>query len=242
MNILVCDDNKRDLQNAKHRIEQFGKEQYVELNIYMLCNVKTSQEVMTVADKHDLDVVFLDIDMPYISGEAIARELSDRYPLIKIIFYSNRDERIYDMLKYKPFRFIPKKDPEKINAAMMDLMQQMMIDGQFLIEKGKNETMKVSVEEIMFIEVVKHQLIFHMINEDIETRGSMAKCTRELWEYGFLRVHVAHLVNIRFIKRIDKKELYMENGTCIPIGSSYKEELMKNYKILLERIWYGQSV
>ena len=102
--------------------------------------------------------------------------------------------------------------------------------------------MKVSVEEIMFIEVVKHQLIFHMINEDIETRGSMSKCTRELWEYGFLRVHVAHLVNIRFIKRIDKKELYMENGTCIPIGSSYKEELMKNYKILLERIWYGQSV
>lgn len=127
MNILVCDDNKRDLQNAKRRIEQFGKEQYVELNIYMLCNVKTSQEVMTVADKHDLDVVFLDIDMPYISGEAIARELSDRYPSIKIIFYSNRDERIYDMLKYKPFRFIPKKDPEKINAAMMDLMQQMMI-------------------------------------------------------------------------------------------------------------------
>ena len=30
MNILVCDDNKRDLQNAKRRIEQFGKEQYVE--------------------------------------------------------------------------------------------------------------------------------------------------------------------------------------------------------------------
>lgn len=78
MNILVCDDNKQDLQNAKRRIEQFGKEQYVELNIYMLYNVKTSQEVMTVADKHDLDVVFLDIDMPYISGEAIARELSDR--------------------------------------------------------------------------------------------------------------------------------------------------------------------
>lgn len=241
MNILICDDDKEDIQIAKRQIELFGKEQYIELNIYPLYNAKTASDIMAIADKHSLDVIFLDIDMPYISGDSIARQLNERYPSVKIIFFSNKDELVYNMLKYKPFRFIPKKEPDKINNALMDLIQQMMIDGQVLIEKGKNETVKVSVDEIMFVEVVKHHLIFHMKHDAIETRGSMVKCTRELWEYGFLRVHVAYLVNIRYIKQIGKKELYMKDGTYIPIGSSYKEELMKNYKILLERIWYGES-
>ena len=110
-----------------------------------------------------------------------------------------------------------------------------------LIEKAKNEVMDASVEEIMYIEAAKHQIIYHTEDEAIVSKGSMAKIVKELWEYGFIRVHVAYVVNIRYIKQIGKKELILRDETVLPISGSYKEETMKNYKMLLERIRYGES-
>jgi DNA-binding LytR/AlgR family response regulator len=108
-------------------------------------------------------------------------------------------------------------------------------DGHVLIEKAKNEVMDASVEEIMYIEAAKHQIIYHTEDEAIVSKGSMAKIVKELWEYGFIRVHVAYVVNIRYIK------LILRDETVLPISGSYKEETMKNYKMLLERIRYGES-
>lgn len=101
--------------------------------------------------------------------------------------------------------------------------------------------MDASVEEIMYIEAAKHQIIYHTEDEAIVSKGSMAKIVKELWEYGFIRVHVAYVVNIRYIKQIGKKELILRDETVLPISGSYKEETMKNYKMLLERIRYGES-
>ena len=94
---------------------------------------------MAMAEKHEMDVAFLDIDMPHISGDAIASALTEKYPSIQIIFFTNRGEMVYDMLKYKPFRFIQKAEPWKIDTALMNLSKQRMTDGHVLIEKAKND-------------------------------------------------------------------------------------------------------
>lgn len=214
MNVLICDDERRDLQMVRLHVEQFGKDQQIDVSIYTLWNPKSSAEIMAMAEK---------------------------YPSIQIIFFTNRGEMVYDMLKYKPFRFIQKAEPWKIDTALMNLSKQRMTDGHVLIEKAKNEVMDASVEEIMYIEAAKHQIIYHTEDEAIVSKGSMAKIVKELWEYGFIRVHVAYVVNIRYIKQIGKKELILRDETVLPISGSYKEETMKNYKMLLERIRYGES-
>ena len=188
-----------------------------------------------MAEKHEMDVAFLDIDMPHISGDAIASALTEKYPSIQIIFFTNRGEMVYDMLKYKPFRFIQKAEPWKIDTALMNLSKQRMTDGHVLIEKAKNEVMDASVEEIMYIEAAKHQIIYHTEDEAIVSKGEHGKDRKRavgIWLY---------VVNIRYIKQIGKKELILRDETVLPISGSYKEETMKNYKMLLERIRYGES-
>lgn len=226
MNVLICDDERRDLQMVRLHVEQFGKDQQIDVSIYTLWNPKSSAEIMAMAEKHEMDVAFLDIDMPHISGDAIASALTEKHPSIQIIFFTNRGEMVYDMLKYKPFRFIQKAEPWKIDTALMNLSKQRMTDGHVLIEKAKNEVMDASVEEIMYIEAAKHQIIYHTEDEAIVSKGSMAKIVKELWEYGFIRVHVAYVVNIRYIKQIGKKELILRDETVLPISGSYKEETM----------------
>ena len=118
MNVLICDDERRDLQMVRLHVEQFGKDQQIDVSIYTLWNPKSSAEIMAMAEKHEMDVAFLDIDMPHISGDAIASALTEKYPSIQIIFFTNRGEMVYDMLKYKPFRFIQKAEPWKIDESV----------------------------------------------------------------------------------------------------------------------------
>ena len=61
MNVLICDDERRDLQMVRLHVEQFGKDQQIDVSIYTLWNPKSSAEIMAMAEKHEMDVAFLDI-------------------------------------------------------------------------------------------------------------------------------------------------------------------------------------
>lgn len=240
MTVIICDDQKSDLDILRFHMETFCKEQHIHLEIFEVCNPGSSAEILAIAQKHLVDAIFLDIDMPHISGDVVAKELEAQYPLISIIFYTNRDELVYDMIRYKPFRFIRKQCSDEIGDALLMLSRKMMETGHILIKIGKWEAEKVAVGEIKYVKIFRHQVIYVINSEEINTRGSMAKCYKELEEYGFIRVHVGYLVNIRYISLIEKQEVVLKDGTRIPIGGSYKEQMMRNYKIMLERLQYGQ--
>lgn len=241
MIIVICDDEKKDAQIVRNHVERFGKEQNLEMELYEMNNLGSSADMIAFVRKHQVDAVFLDIDMPHISGDVVAEELSAECPSVAIIFFTNRDELVYDMIKYKPFRFIRKQRPQEIEDAMMALVQRMMVEGEILIEKGKNELVRVPVGDIRYVEVLKHQLVYHTDKEKIIARGSLTKCGGMLEDFGFLRTHMAYLVNIRCVKNIGRKEVLLQDDTEIPVGGSYRESMIRNYKKMLERIRYGQS-
>ena len=178
--------------------------------------------------------------MPYISGDDVAEALVGKYPNLCIIFFTNREEMVFDVIRFKPYRFIKKQDTAKIEDVMNTLVQRSEQEGHILIEKGKAELVKVHVREILYIEAVNHQIVYHMQEEQIISRGSIAKLAKEFGKFGFVRAHMGCLVNIRHIKYVDKKNIQMNDGTCIVLGGKYKEDLMKNYKIMLEQIRYGR--
>ena len=54
MNVLICDDERRDLQMVRLHVEQFGKDQQIDVSIYTLWNPKSSAEIMAMAEKHHI--------------------------------------------------------------------------------------------------------------------------------------------------------------------------------------------
>lgn len=241
MTIIICDDDKKDLTSLRTHIENFAREQQVEFEIIEVAHLTGIEDLEVFMEQQTINAIFLDIDMPYITGDVVAEKMSAKYPETKIIFYTNRDELVYDMIKYKPFRFIRKRCPDEIKDALMAFTQSMIGTGHIFVVKNRAEVEKIPVSEIRYVETLKHQVIYHMIGENIYARGSMSQCNRDLENYGFLRVHHAYLINIKFIQHISRKEVLLKDGTIVPVGGSYKQEMMKNYKIILERFKYGRS-
>ena len=240
MTIIMCDDDRNDLQMLRANVERFGEKHAVDLSIIELNELRNVAQIEALLEKQEVDAVFLDIDMPYISGDDVAEALVEKYPNLCIIFFTNREEMVFDVIRFKPYRFIKKQDTAKIEEVMNTLVQRSEQEGHILIEKGKAELVKVHVREILYIEAVNHQIVYHMQEEQIISRGSIAKLAKEFGKFGFVRAHMGCLVNIRHIKYVDKKNIQMNDGTCIVLGGKYKEDLMKNYKIMLEQIRYGR--
>lgn len=240
MTIIMCDDDRNDLRMLRANVERFGEKHAVDLSIIELNELRNVAQIETLLEKQEVDAVFLDIDMPYISGDDVAEALVGKYPNLCIIFFTNREEMVFDVIRFKPYRFIKKQDTAKIEDVMNTLVQRSEQEGHILIEKGKAELVKVHVREILYIEAVNHQIVYHMQEEQIISRGSIAKLAKEFGKFGFVRAHMGCLVNIRHIKYVDKKNIQMNDGTCIVLGGKYKEDLMKNYKIMLEQIRYGR--
>lgn len=240
MTIIMCDDDRNDLRMLRANVERFGEKHAVDLSIIELNELRNVAQIEALLEKQEVDAVFLDIDMPYISGDDVAEALVEKYPNLCIIFFTNREEMVFDVIRFKPYRFIKKQDTAKIEDVMNTLVQRSEQEGHILIEKGKAEIVKVHVREILYIEAVNHQIVYHMQEEQIISRGSIAKLAKEFGKFGFVRAHMGCLVNIRHIKYVDKKNIQMSDGTCIVLGGKYKEDLMKNYKIMLEQIRYGR--
>ena len=240
MTIIMCDDDRNDLRMLRANVERFGEKHAVDLSIIELNELRNVAQIEALLEKQEVDAVFLDIDMPYISGDDVAEALVGKYPNLCIIFFTNREEMVFDVIRFKPYRFIKKQDTAKIEDVMNTLVQRSEQEGHSLIEKGKAEIVKVHVREILYIEAVNHQIVYHMQEEQIISRGSIAKLAKEFGKFGFVRAHMGCLVNIRHIKYVDKKNIQMNDGTCIVLGGKYKEDLMKNYKIMLEQIRYGR--
>lgn len=240
MTIIMCDDDRNDLRMLRANVERFGEKHAVDLSIIEINELRNVAQIEALLEKQEVDAVFLDIDMPYISGDDVAEALVEKYPNLCIIFFTNREEMVFDVIRFKPYRFIKKQDTAKIEDVMNTLVQRSEQEGHILIEKGKAELVKVHVREILYIEAVNHQIVYHMQEEQIISRGSIAKLAKEFGKFGFVRAHMGCLVNIRHIKYVDKKNIQMNDGTCIVLGGKYKEDLMKNYKIMLEQIRYGR--
>ena len=240
MTIIMCDDDRNDLRMLRANVARFGEKHAVDLSIIELNELRNVAQIEALLEKQEVDAVFLDIDMPYISGDDVAEALVGKYPNLCIIFFTNREEMVFDVIRFKPYRFIKKQDTAKIEDVMNTLVQRSEQEGHILIEKGKAELVKVHVREILYIEAVNHQIVYHMQEEQIISRGSIAKLAKEFGKFGFVRAHMGCLVNIRHIKYVDKKNIQMNDGTCIVLGGKYKEDLMKNYKIMLEQIRYGR--
>lgn len=194
MTIIMCDDDRNDLRMLRANVERFGEKHAVDLSIIELNELRNVAQIEALLEKQEVDAVFLDIDMPYISGDDVAEALVEKYPNLCIIFFTNREEMVFDVIRFKPYRFIKKQDTAKIEDVMNTLVQRSEQEGHILIEKGKAELVKVHVREILYIEAVNHQIVYHMQEEQIISRGSIAKLAKEFGKFGFVRAHMGCLI------------------------------------------------
>ncbi|MDE6433213.1 MAG: LytTR family DNA-binding domain-containing protein [Lachnospiraceae bacterium] len=233
MIIAICDDEKSAIESLKRELEKAVEKLQVKMDIY---EYQTGEELLADITKQQIEVVLLDIDMPGMSGMETANCLMEKCPLLNIIFLTNREDMVFQALKYRPLRFIRKNHvrdelTEAIEAAMKKIASEM-----YVVSFGRG---KIAIKDILYIESNKHYIDIHMQEKIQQFRGRISDCEKGLGDYGFVRVHKGYLVNIRYIESFLTDTVVLDNKERIPVSRNRIEEVRVQYMKGVEKFING---
>lgn len=181
-------------------------------------------------NREKIDVVFLDINMPDLSGMQLVQTLSPRPMIIFTTAYSHYAVESYNLnaIDYllKPITF--DRFLAAVNKAMMTLstkvgMATNIEDATIFIKSGP-QTYQVKISDILYFEKDGNYITIHLKDRNILIRENMGDVFDLVPASDFIRVHKSFVVALRHITMIEVHQLTVNNET-IPIGSTYRESL-----------------
>lgn len=215
---------------------------YVERVPFLECVKACSctSEAISVVAEEGVDVMFLDINMPDLSGIQLAKSLKNPP---KIVFttaypeYAVEGFRV-DAVDYilKPFGFDEfLRAANKVNelCTLQRIASksegEMSLDSDSIFVKSDYRVLRVPVNSIRFIESMSEYVRIFVENEPkpIVTLLSMKKVEEVLPKNIFMRVHRSYIVNLTKIKEVSRMRIVYDNNVFIPIGDMYKDNFFE---------------
>lgn len=198
-------------------------------------------EALTLVQEGNVDLVFLDVQMPELTGIQFLRIANGRAKVILTTAYPQYALEGYelDVIDYllKPIafdRFF--KSVQKAQAVLqpaakpahMEQVQQQQQDflSDFIFVKTEHKIQKVYLNDILFIEGLKDYISIFTSAERIITLQNMKKMEDALPGKNFIRVHKSYIVSINKIDSIERSRIFIADK-IIPVGDTYREEFFK---------------
>jgi len=179
--------------------------------------------------REKVDLIFLDISMPDISGLQLVQTLSPGPLIIFTTAYRNYAVESYDvnaldfLLKPIAFeRFLVAIN--KATAAILPKNATVTEDEATVLIKSGPQSYRVKLADILYLEKDRNYLTVHVKDQQILIRENMSDIFELVPAAGFVRVHKSYVVAIRHITMIEMHQLTI-NGEKIPIGVTYRESL-----------------
>lgn len=213
-------------------------------NFVIVAKCNDAFEAMEAVSKHTVDLMFLDINMPKLSGLSFLKTLKNPPLVIITTAYSEYAMEGYelDVVDYlkKPFsleRFLKAvqkaqerlKKPEPIALGANPSSEPLPIEiaseqstADFIFIKANKKNYKVDIDDIYFIEALGDYIKIHTSNSVLVTYQSMKKIESVLPSTIFVRIHKSYIVSLNKIKSVEGNMIEVKNEK-ITIGNSYKQ-------------------
>ncbi len=225
---LIVDDE----QPARHLMQEYVKK-VPALELKGMC--KNPMEAMEILRSEQIDIMFLDIQMPELTGVEFLKTLQNKPAVIFTTAYSEYALEGYqlDVIDYlvKPFPF--DRFLKGVNKAMefIDLKRgsgagETKQEQEYVILHADHKIYKVHLDDILYIEGLKEYVSYFTTEKRIIVLQSLKSIEESLPQDKFIRVHRSYIVPIRRIKNLYGNQVQI-GDKMIPVGRSYKDEVMR---------------
>lgn len=236
MNCIIIDDDKL----SRTLLEKFvEKTDYID----QYYSFPGAIEAMNFIRKgeHNIDLIFLDIEMPDMNGVEFMQSLGD-HP-VQIIVVSSKEKYALDAIEYdvtdyllKPvtyFRFL--KATEKALSKLKEEMLPASNSKNDFFIRNNSTLIRLCYDDVVWIEALENYIIVHTYDDKYTIHFTMKSVMDQLPVSKFFRIHRSFIVNRSRIEMIKTStiEVKTKDGyESLPIGKSYRDLLLKEINLL----------
>lgn len=227
MNCIIIEDQPPAQRILKKYIEDIG-------SLTLVGTFSDPIQAMDFLQKEKPDLMFLDINLPKLSGISFLKSLSNRPQVILTTAYSEYalDGYELDVVDYllKPFpfeRFIKAVGKVKrIGGNSSD--SEISIKKEHFVKIGY-EHIRIAFEDIFYLAADGDYCEVFLPEKKYLSSESMKKWMEYLEQEDFYRIHKSYVVNIQKIKKVSGNQVHLINDNILPIGRTYREDFMEKF-------------
>jgi DNA-binding LytR/AlgR family response regulator len=236
MNCLIIDDDKL----SRTLLEKFvEKTDYIDQYFSFPGAIEAINFIKK--DEQEIDLIFLDIEMPDMNGVEFMQALGE-HP-VQIIVVSSKEKYALDAIEYnvtdyllKPvtyFRFL--KAVEKAHSKLREEMLPASNSKNDFFIRNNSNLIRLCYDEVIWIEALENYIVVHTYNDKYTIHFTMKSVMDQLPTDKFFRIHRSFIVNrdrIEVIKATTIEVKTKDGLEPLPIGKSYRELLLKEINLL----------
>lgn len=224
MLIGICDDEISVLVTMRRMVKDYCGRNAVKAEIRLFAS-----GAELAAQAEDLDLLFLDIEMPGLDGIAAGKILRKKNPHCKIVMVTCRDDRMREAFQLEACRFLSKPFDEEAFAEAMEGFGQSMAGCEKIELWEMRQLVRVRQREIIYVQTFDSYTEFIVGNRLMRSEKSLSALEEELDPKLFFRVNKKYIVNFRYIDSYGKGELTIREKTLI-VSRRRKKEFERRYR------------
>jgi two-component system LytT family response regulator len=239
---IIVDDERSSLQNLQQKLTEFCPD------IFIVAASEKPEEAIGLIRQHRPDVVFLDIEMPRMSGLKLMDEVGDYQG--EIIFTTAYNHYAVEAIRISAFDYLVKpvsiadlqnavarlvKQKQYVTRERLDILRQSL-------SENKSQDDKIAVPTGEGLEFIQIRTIVHIESSSNYSKiffngGKTMLVTKLLKDfedmlvpYRFYRVHNSHLINLNYIHKYIRGEggqVVLQNGDVVDVSRRKKEEFLR---------------
>ncbi len=196
--------------------------------LQLVAECKNAYEASAALQEHTVDLMFLDIQMPDISGMKLLDTLEQKPYIIFTTAYSDyavegfaKNAVDYLLKPISPERFLQAvtkvKDLQKLHNHKPDKNRD------YIFVKVEYQTVKINFNDILYIEGLKDYVKIYTTQGMIMTLLNIKAIMKKLPDNQFVRVHKSYIVSLSAIEKIERNRIVF-GSKRVPVGDTYKDE------------------
>ncbi|WP_430812400.1 MULTISPECIES: LytR/AlgR family response regulator transcription factor [unclassified Carboxylicivirga] len=235
MNCIIIDDDKLSTKIIQEFVEKTD-----DLNLSGTFDSAVSAiNFLSKPDAASVDLIFLDIEMPEMSGIDFLKSLDE---LPQVIVYSSQEKYAIDSYEYNVTDYLlkPVQYGRFIKAVKRALerseeKETVTRESSEIFIKNNSSLVRVKYDDILWIEALENYVVLNTFKDKFTIHFTMKAISEKMPSERFVRVHRSFIVNINKIKVIEDNSVvinYEGGSKVIPIGKSYKDRLMDDINLI----------
>jgi DNA-binding LytR/AlgR family response regulator len=203
----------------------------------LVAQCQSAFEAMDTLKANDVQLMFVDINMPDLSGMDFVKSLSKKPFIVFTTAYSEyavegfKVDAVDYLLKpisYSSFLKAANKVNSIVGFSSSIQPETIRATANHLFVKSEYKLIRIELSDIKYIESMHEYVRIHLVNDKpVMTLLSMKVIEEQLPANRFMRVHRSYIVNLERIKTIERFRIIFDTNVFIPVSDQYKAQFQK---------------